>query len=323
MSDRKNVRVFVLAQGGAGPELFETTVNLPVDDYNDGQHYDLAKARAKAAGFDTPMTAFDEFDPAGARLTVRPVVSDAPGVDLIKDACAIKARLTDSEEHAGEEAIPAIAEDAVLLIDQLLGVITRSVAAIQVNRKLIESIVMNEVLVEPPAELSLEAFANYVKEHDDYPEDATPWEPLEDLDPGVALMLIENMANAIYEALTEDTQKDLLPSRTPVCYWDDLKPLEERAFYTEITDQRVSNGQLYVDMAPISGHLDDVLSLSLEINRLPGEETDRQCAHLHFDGDNLAVSIFKDGDGYILRPETDVRIRDTLLANGELAWRIE
>ena len=94
-------------------------------------------------------------------------------------------------------------------------------------------------------------------------------------------------------------------------------------FEIQLTDQRVTNGQLYIDMAAKNGHVDDMLSLSLEISRLPGGTTDTQCAHLHFDGDNLAMSIFKQGDAYILRPETDVRITPTQLPNGEHGYILE
>ncbi len=81
--------------------------------------------------------------------------------------------------------------------------------------------------------------------------------------------------------------------------------------------------QRYIDMAAKNGQIDDLLSLTLEINRLPEGKVDTQCAHLHFDGDNLAVSIYKQGDAYILRPETDVTIKQTRLPNGEYGYILE
>ena len=94
-------------------------------------------------------------------------------------------------------------------------------------------------------------------------------------------------------------------------------------FEIQLVDQRISNGQLFIDMAPKNGRIDDTLSLTLEINRLPEGNADTQCAHLHFDSDNLAMSIFKQGDAYILRPETDVTIKPTRLPNGEYGYILE
>lgn len=105
------------------------------------------------------------------------------------------------------------------------------------------------------------------------------------------------------------------------CYQGDEPHKEE--FTMAIDDQRLSNGQMYVDIASADGNLDNILSLSLEINRLDGIDADMQCAHLHFDGDNVAMSIFKKGDAYILRPETDVTIKSYKLPNGEFAYVLE
>jgi len=94
-------------------------------------------------------------------------------------------------------------------------------------------------------------------------------------------------------------------------------------FEIQLTDQRVTNGQLFIDMAAKNGQIDDLLSMILEINRLPEGKVDTPCAHLHFDGANLAVSIYKQGDAYILRPETDVTIKQTRLPNGEYGYILE
>ncbi len=50
------------------------------------------------------------------------------------------------------------------------------------------------------------------------------------------------------------------------------------------------------------------MGVSFEVNNLPGS-SEKACLHLHFMPDALAVSIFKQGDTYILRPETGVSIR--------------
>jgi hypothetical protein len=42
--------------------------------------------------------------------------------------------------------------------------------------------------------------------------------------------------------------------------------------------------------------------------------------HLHFGNDQLAMSIFKKGDAYILRPENGVSIDPCTLEDGERAF---
>lgn len=137
--------------------------------------------------------------------------------------------------------------------------------------------------------------------------------------------------NDVYELLPSlNTITDEAKSVVPVAYWDSQvysdamgDPANGKPYLMEITDQRESNGQLFVDVASEDGNLDNVLAATFEVNRLPGSRDDVQCLHLHFDGDNMAASFFKQGDKYIIRPETDVSIRDTVLPNGERAWIME
>jgi hypothetical protein len=122
-------------------------------------------------------------------------------------------------------------------------------------------------------------------------------------------------------------ESETKPNKVPVFAWDsphyggDKTPTEN--FVMEVLDKRVSNGQLFIDVASQDGNVDNIMTLSLEITQLPGTEFDTQCAHLHFDSDNMAMSIFKQGDSYILRPETGVSIADVLLANGERAYLLK
>lgn len=95
------------------------------------------------------------------------------------------------------------------------------------------------------------------------------------------------------------------------------------AFLMEVTDQRKSHGQMYVDIAAESGNVDDVMSVTLEINRLPGSKTDVQCMHVAFSDSNMAFSLFKQGDRYILRPECGVGLRPTILPDGTHAFIVE
>lgn len=94
----------------------------------------------------------------------------------------------------------------------------------------------------------------------------------------------------------------------------------ELNYEMEVTDQRASNGQLFVDIGVINGDVDDILAATFEINKLPGTEIETQTLHLHFDGDAVAVSIFKKGGSYIIRPEHNVTIHPIQLDTGALGY---
>lgn len=109
--------------------------------------------------------------------------------------------------------------------------------------------------------------------------------------------------------------------RDAECYGGDSKVKKD--FVIDIDSQIGSNGQLFFDIAPESGNLDDVLSLTAEINKLPGTDTATQCVHVHFDCDNLAFSIFKIANGMVVRPEAGVRLIETTLNDGAFAYVAE
>lgn len=99
-----------------------------------------------------------------------------------------------------------------------------------------------------------------------------------------------------------------------VGYWNDNiytgddENTEGMQWACQINDQRRSSGQLYVDLYPVEGDLDDGLSLTIEVNRLSQEGTSMPCVHVSFDGSNMAFSLFKQNDKFILRPETEVEL---------------
>ncbi len=95
-----------------------------------------------------------------------------------------------------------------------------------------------------------------------------------------------------------------------VKYWD--------AYYVEgtalthqidIADQRGTTGQVYITAGALEGDVDEMLSVTMEINANPLNGIDLvPCAHVHFDGDSLAVSLFKIGNKILVRPKTGVSI---------------
>lgn len=101
-------------------------------------------------------------------------------------------------------------------------------------------------------------------------------------------------------------------SQIPVKYWEDYGNEKQDASMThsfDVDDQRKSGGQMFVDIGAIDGNVDDMLGVTMEINANPLNGIDHvPCAHIHFDGDNLAVSLFKIGSKILMRPETDVSI---------------
>jgi len=112
-------------------------------------------------------------------------------------------------------------------------------------------------------------------------------------------------------------------------YWDGIHyeggdtETEGLSFECEIRDTRRASGQITVDIAPESGNLDDGLYTTFEINRLNGSRDECPCLHVAFDHDNLALSLFKQGDKFILRPEAGVKVRSTILPDGEQAFIVE
>jgi hypothetical protein len=63
------VKVVVLATNSEGsPEFCTCTVNVTSAQYDEGEHYDLAKEKAEAEGYEAPMIAFDARDQAARQL---------------------------------------------------------------------------------------------------------------------------------------------------------------------------------------------------------------------------------------------------------------
>lgn len=99
-------------------------------------------------------------------------------------------------------------------------------------------------------------------------------------------------------------------SSVDVRYWDCYSdPSCVNTHQIDIDDQRLSSGQIYLDVGAKEGNLDDILGISVEVNTNPLNGIDHvPCAHIHFDGDALAVSLFKIGTRILVRPETNVTI---------------
>lgn len=56
------VKVVVAAEGFNGPDLYFCKVECTEEQYDNGDHYDVAKSAANENGYEGSMVAFDEND---------------------------------------------------------------------------------------------------------------------------------------------------------------------------------------------------------------------------------------------------------------------
>lgn len=65
----KSVKVIVLCMNSSGePEFFPCTLSVTAAQRAHGEHYQLAIEQAEGQGYQLPMIAFDEHDPAARQL---------------------------------------------------------------------------------------------------------------------------------------------------------------------------------------------------------------------------------------------------------------
>lgn len=156
---------------------------------------------------------------------------------------------------------------------------------------------------------------------------------------GVDLQIVEMDEPKDAEWNWDDVYELLPPSNAEartdavkVSHWDSAtythSDNEPRAEYTmRVSDQREASGQMFIDIEPIDGHVDDMgLGITLEVNNTPGDDQSHvPCVHLSFGSGDLAVSLFQSGlDSFILRPETGVLIMSgTILPNNEHAYSVQ
>lgn len=139
------------------------------------------------------------------------------------------------------------------------------------------------------------------------------------------------MQNTTQQAAAPEAVQDPSVSSVEVTHWNSTAYLGELdatcGYQMQVTDHRASHGQLYVDISPVDGHIDDFgIGLCAEINSLPGGESSQTpCIHVYGSDGNVVFSVFQDGLGrLILRPETGIRIVNGIrLPSGEFAYAVE
>lgn len=77
------IRVVVAGYGCDGPDLYPCKIRCTAAQYDEGEHYDVAKQSAEDAALEGTMVAIDEYDPPKKLFTLfdwdkAPVVTAEP-----------------------------------------------------------------------------------------------------------------------------------------------------------------------------------------------------------------------------------------------------
>lgn len=95
-----------------------------------------------------------------------------------------------------------------------------------------------------------------------------------------------------------------VPVKHREAYDDQQAPLTHQI---DIEDHRLSNGQVFLTVGTLEGHLDNFLSVTAEVNTNPQNEAEHlPCMHVHFDEDAVAFTAFKVNDKILIQPEHGV-----------------
>lgn len=109
----------------ASETFLRSVANLSMWNYDDDDGEPLAECEEPDDGYlDSHMALMNLIEEARAKLES----TESTTIDraaLIDEARRMTTRLTDSEEHAVEAAIPPVAEDAAALIERLIQALSR------------------------------------------------------------------------------------------------------------------------------------------------------------------------------------------------------
>lgn len=115
-------------------------------------------------------------------------------------------------------------------------------------------------------------------------------------------------SNASFNKPGQQAEPFPILKSVPVKHWEGYQEKEAPLSHQiDIDDQRLSNGKLYFTVAALEGHLDNLMSVTAEVNTNPQNEAEHlPCLHVHFNEDVLAFTAFKVYDKILLRPENGV-----------------
>jgi hypothetical protein len=87
----------------------------------------------------------------------------------------------------------------------------------------------------------------------------------------------------------------------------------------DIEDRLSINGQINLTLGALEGGLDDMISVTAEVNTNPENGVDQvPCLHVHYNDNELAFSAFKLNDKIALRLEAGVTITEVDSPEGKL-----
>ncbi len=93
-------------------------------------------------------------------------------------------------------------------------------------------------------------------------------------------------------------------------HWDSYQDEAAAMSHTlTVDDRRSETGQIFLDLKKVDGGYDDGIAVTMEVGTNPLNDTESAPAvHVHFDDDNLAVTLLKVGEAILVRPETNVEL---------------
>jgi hypothetical protein len=87
-----------------------------------------------------------------------------------------------------------------------------------------------------------------------------------------------------------------------VKHWNSAELADDiPTFQMDVTDHRQFLGQLYVDMGPVDGNIDDNLSVGFEVTAIPGG-SHVQAMNIALDNGDSMMTIYKSGENLVLEP---------------------
>ncbi|ABM97168.1 hypothetical protein [Methylibium petroleiphilum] len=127
------------------------------------------------------------------------------------------------------------------------------------------------------------------------------------------------------KTMTAVTPNDI--TQVQVEHWESPKygGDNERAggepFTMEMIDHRVVSGQLLVNLAPVDGDVDDMLSAAFEVASAPGSNDPVQAISLYMDSEHVALRLYKQGNQVLIVPgNAEVQLLPTRLPDGGHGW---
>lgn len=98
---------------------------------------------------------------------------------------------------------------------------------------------------------------------------------------------------------------------------------DDKDFAIEVEDRREAAGLLRVGVAPVDGEINEMLDVTLLVDRVPGSRDDCPALHLAFDDDNEAAKIYRQNDRYVLCLGPQAVLRNTVLPGGKLGYLLD